>query len=501
MNIEQHIHKCFDVLIKLDDKKYVPPKDVFYDMVDGHKVAAFPLLAKTKQARFTIHKTVIDITPEDIYQTTEKALSYVTRKDFAKFRKSVEGLKTSLQYTDDVNGFTNYLFTLIHESGLYHLLYYLYKVQEPNATIEETVRAHTTFSIKMFDGQKQLADRIYAEDREYGKTLQGVMLNELARMGRRTGADGLKMQDALIFDGEKNVLTFMSSSKYGGVAMTIPMQKVLSMYHEELCKVLPADLSELGKVSLNDLGKYSKIRITLDKYMELTKTKDKKTARKTIEEACDRLYEISFATTVKQGKETQTYKGRLFQSQLTKQRGGIYEMEFSNNFLRYCATTTPAAFHKGMYQINGKTNPYAWSIGEKLRWYYEINRGRGQSARLSVAKLLEAVPDIPTYDEVMQTNRHVTERIISPVERDLDELQKLGVLKSWEYSNAKGLPLTREQVESMDYDTWSKLYIAFELNLPPQEQYIEQHQKRIAKAKERAAKIKAVSKNGGVTNR
>lgn len=472
----------------LEQKSFTPSQEEYFEEVDGVKVQAFSLLAKTKQARFTINKPIAKITPADILEHARRAAKYITRKDYDKFRKSIEGVKTSYNYENTELGFMLYLHTIMVEIGYAHLLVLAYDITHPNIDQMILLQDYSKLSGHLLGICSQYAKILYPSGGEYGKTLQGVMINELTRMGRRTGVNEPQRRDALFYTGENVSLAFMNSSKYGGVAMTTPMQKVFSMYQEGLCKKLPADLSKLGTITLKDLGNYSKIRITLDKYMELTKTKDKKTARKTIEEACDRLFDISFITTVKRGKEIVRYEGRLFQSRMTKQRGGIYEMEFSNDYLRYCATATPAAFHIGMYQLNGKTNPYSWSIGEKLRWYYEINRGREQAARLSVSKLLEAVTDIPTYEEVMQTNRRVTERIISPVERDLDELQAKGVLKSWEYSNAKGLPLTREQVESMDYDTWSKLYIAFELNLSPQDLYIEQHQKRIGK--KRAAKKK-----------
>lgn len=426
-----------------------------------------------------------DMTAEEVGKLAHGVYSKITVKHFQKFRKlalnSVDeygGDRDELrQVFEDGYGFnrdgcTCYFFHLFVISGMY------------KAGIKAVAeKDEGFFAVAMWETFKKMAARLFP-DGKYRKTLQGVMLNELSKIGRRTRC---KKQDAYILQKENAKIAFMKTDKFGGVAMTTPMQKVLSMYQEELCKVIPSNPKELGKITFDELGKYSKCRITLDGYMKLTRTKDKKTARKTIETACARLFEIYFSTTVNQGREYETYKGRLFQSQFTKHYGGIYEMEFSNDYLKYCSTTTPAAFHPGMYLIDGNKYRYAWSIGEKLRWYFEINRGREQAARLGVKRLLEEVPDIPTYEEVMSSTRDVTRRIIEPVERDLDELQRLGVLKSWEYTNAKGVPLTKKQVESMDYETWSQLYITFDLDLPSQNRYIEQHQKKVAAAKKRAA--------------
>ena len=320
----------------------------------------------------------------------------------------------------------------------------------------------------------------------YGKTLQGSLINQIRQIGKRTGSN-LFDKDTIIFDSENVRLAFFESDKYKGVAMTVPMQKVLSMLHEELCKILPSSLDDLGKVQLSKLSQYSKVRITLDKYMELTGTKDKKTARQTIREACDRLYDISFVAVVKDA----TFKGRLFCSQVTPIRGGIFEMEYTPRYLQYCSTTTPAAFHKGMYKINGNNNPYAWGLGEKLWQHFLLSRGKAGHGRLSVKKLITAVPDLPTYEEVMAGNKTVSQRIIEPFERDLNELRRLGVLKSWEYSNAKGKVLTDEQAELKEYATWVNLYIQFELDMPPQDKYIEAHKRKLKAAKEKAAKKQA----------
>ena len=325
----------------------------------------------------------------------------------------------------------------------------------------------------------------YAEENSlspYGVTTQGLLPNQLRQIGKRTGSD-LAKGDTLIFNGENVKLAFFESDKHNGVAMTVPMQKVLSMYHEELCKKLPLDWEELGRITLEELEQYSSVTITLDKYMELTGTKDKKTARAAIKDACDRLFFLSYVVMVK-GK---TYKGRLFSSMVETSYGGKFEMSYTPEYLRYCATTRPAAFHRGMYRINGKQNPYSWSIGQKLWQHYMINRGKANAEHLSVKKLLEAVPDLPTYEEVMEGNRVVNQRIIEPVERDLDELKRLGVLKSWEYSNSRGAALTAEQLANMEYNTWGKLYISFVLDLPPQAKYIEAHKKRLAAAAKKKA--------------
>ncbi len=318
----------------------------------------------------------------------------------------------------------------------------------------------------------------------YTTTTQGLLPNQLRQTGKRTS---LQEGNTLIFNGENVKLAYFESDKYNGVAMTVPMQKVNAMFQEALCKRLPTDLKQLGKITLEELDKYSSVIITLDDYMRLTGVKDKKEARAVIKDACDRLYHVSFIVKT----ENKTYKGRLFSAQVETAYGGKFEMKFTPDYLRYCATIRPADFHKGLYLIRGKYNPYSWGLGHKLWSYFIINRGKARANRLSVKSLIEAVPDIPAYDEMMLSDdKHTSRRIIDPFERDLNELLNVGYLLSWEYCNGRGEPLTDEQLENMDYSIWIKLYISFTLNLPSQDKHIENHKKKLAAAKKKTTKKK-----------
>lgn len=449
----------------------------------GEKFLVVTPLTESYEKAFARHAdrvySIAKKKPKLILKHAKKIFDRVSREDLQDYIDTLKRKRANKDYkqayTFDRDGMANFLLTISFEIGYYSLLIYAAEQNKlpPPLIIGELHKIINERAAVLFPDQ-------------YGKTLQGAMINQLRQIGKRAGVHGLLENDAIVYDTENIKLAFLKSSKYGGVAMTVPMQKVLSMYHEELCKILPNTLEELGNVKLSELKQYSKVRITLDQYMDLTKTKDKKTARKTVKEACDRLYEISFIATVKKGKDAKTYKGRLFQSQMVSYRGGVYEMEYSNDFLEYCSTTTPAAFHHAMYQIQGKYNPFSWGLGQKLRQHFEINRGKKNANRLSVKKLKEAVPDIPTYEDVMAGDKHVNKRIIEPFERDMDKLQELGIVKSWEYCNLRGRKLTKDQLDGQGYKEWEKLYITFELDLPSQEKYIEKHKKRIEAAKKKA---------------
>ena len=63
------------------------------------------------------------------------------------------------------------------------------------------------------------------------------------------------------------------------------------------------------------------------------------------------------------------------------------------------------------------------------------------------------------FVQVFQLNRSIDQRIITPFEKALDSLKFV----KWEYSNSKKVPLTEEQILSIDYKKFEKFYIKFDI--------------------------------------
>lgn len=132
-------------------------------------------------------------------------------------------------------------------------------------------------------------------------------------------------------------------------------------------------------------------------------------------------------------------------------------------------------------------NPNAYPLARKLALHHSIynNILRGTNNIISVAKLLESAPEIPSYEDVMASNRAWRKRIVEAFEKAMDEI---GSILTWEYCNSKKIPLTDNQAEIPDYATFESLYIKFDLvNAPDLTQKIEEKKKR-AKAKKKTRK-------------
>ena len=244
--------------------------------------------------------------------------------------------------------------------------------------------------------------------------------------------------------------------------------------------------------------------------MELCGLKDKKEARKQLNEAMQTLYNLSLSWDelryyVPEGKKKRVKENVHWQARIIDymgqdleqapvRRGRVYA-KFTMDIARYLSQAYIMPYPDKLMTINSKQNPHSYYIGRKLAEHHNMNIGKANACRISVKALLDALPDLPSYDSIMNSNsRSVTQKIIQPFERDLIALKDTyNVLKSWKYCNHNGEPLTEEQVESYSYSTWEQWLIEFELaDYPDQSERLAkiEERKRIASKKKSQNKTK-----------
>lgn len=145
-------------------------------------------------------------------------------------------------------------------------------------------------------------------------------------------------------------------------------------------------------------------------------------------------------------------------------RNGVIQIAFSPEIAQYLADKNVITqYPTKLLRISGR-KPTAYYIGRKLAEHYNIdnNQIKGTHDRISIKALL-AVSGLPTYEEVQATDRgHWENRIKHYFEEALDELTREGILKNWEYTHAKGVPLTDEEASNItSYSDFEKLYLHF----------------------------------------
>lgn len=207
------------------------------------------------------------------------------------------------------------------------------------------------------------------------------------------------------------------------------------------------------------------VTIPLEDYMHqcgipLTKASKDKTRRK-VKEDLEALYNTSIEWTESAGNEGMKDYAKMRVISMHSIRAGKIIMRFSEDMARYLTHAYVMQYPMELFRLDER-NPNTYYLGKKLLLHNSIenNRRRKTANLLSVKSLLEATPEIPTYEEVMQGDRHLERRIIQPFE---NALNALGDTITWEYAGAKGVPLGEEALAKFTYDVFVKSYVKFEL--------------------------------------
>ena len=261
-------------------------------------------------------------------------------------------------------------------------------------------------------------------------------------------------------------------------------KQVLAYTLVRLSEVLPAKGLE------DEAYNHTIYKLDLNDYCEARGLKDKKSARATLIKALDDLtaciFEYSYVEFVK-AANGQKYakdmeaKGAILTLLRPKEarEGGYFHrgkctIEFTNSFIKFMANygRKYMPFYRALLNINPRLNPYSFVLGYKLQTHRFLRNGYANQNLISVQALIRVCDfNADTY--------HIAQTIIEPFERDLDNLQALGVIESWEYANAKGQKLSDKQLKSFNLDTWLELYIKFKFkDYPKLEGSKHQHKKK-----------------------
>ena len=255
-------------------------------------------------------------------------------------------------------------------------------------------------------------------------------------------------------------------------------------------KLLIAFISEFTKSNhRNSLQPNLAVSIPLEDYVRLTKGPDvniTKTlidnTRKKIKRDLDILFYSSFEWTENRRGESKGYMG----IHLLSMRGiknGIIFANFTPEFAKclldsYVMTAVPNDFY-----AMDERNPNAYSLAWKLITHNSIdNNQKANTANiLNVGRLLKSLPDIPTVEEVLSSDRHITNRIIDPFEAALDSIP---IISHWEYCSSGGAVLPNKQAEFSSYEDFANSYIKYEIaNAPDHKSRIQTKQDKQTKKK------------------
>lgn len=363
----------------------------------------------------------------------------------------------------------------------------------PKEPIKKNASAVIRQSVELVQGEGQ---------KHYSNMLQGKATNALSHSSKR----GHKVDP---FTGVGSLLTAegvqVFLENFNNVSLNVQTHKVLDALTLELTSNFPHG----AEATADQINKHRAVILSVNDYAELCGIKDKKEARKQLKEAITTLFNVvlewdEIGYIVPDGKKRRTkqvlhHKLRVSDHIITDEsenpiKGGKVAFKFSFEIAEYLSHAYIMPYPGKLLTVNSKRNPHSYYIGRKLAEHHNMNIGKPNTNRISVKAILEALPDLPSYNEVINTaGKNVTQQIIQPFERDLIALKNTyGILASWKYCNSKGEPLTEEQVESCNYSTWEQWLIEFELaDYPDQNERLA----KIAERKKIATKRKSQGKN------
>lgn len=275
-----------------------------------------------------------------------------------------------------------------------------------------------------------------------------------------------------------DTITGTATITQGNFSITIPDFTKLKGFRTSTYQLLDA-----LTVALTETGaKSPAVALSLEEYMKKRGLKDKKEARKQVTDDLETLFNatISFKEKRKKGQEQDFHDIRIIDSKGI--RKGIINVTFGTAFYNILLGYPIMPYPAQLWELNSKRNPNSFYLLRKIAEHKNMNVGKKNEDIIAVKTLLAAAPNLPSYEEVMNTDRAISRRIIEPFERDMDALEDT---LTWTYCHSNNTPLTDEELSSMSYDTFISLLIKIDWKqYPDQTARLERKAKRIEQAKQ-----------------
>ena len=261
----------------------------------------------------------------------------------------------------------------------------------------------------------------------FAPMLNGAATNTFTNISPHADKPNINLLgDAVIKKGDMTVFI----DKYNELpsALRISAHKLL-----DFCTVKLTEQNSLKAASPN-----TTVKFRLKEYAQMCGIPDTKPSmdkfRRKVKADLDALFRVSMEwkePSRRECKEARSFtKTRICTS--IGMRNGIVNMTFSPELANYLIQSYIMLYPLGVLKIDER-NPSAYHIGKKLLLHSSNgnNQKSGTANTISVKSLLAVCPDIPSYEEVLNSsNRSFRERIVKPFEKALNTLN---FLTGWEY--------------------------------------------------------------------
>lgn len=228
-------------------------------------------------------------------------------------------------------------------------------------------------------------------------------------------------------------------------------------------------------------GKSLTVSISLDDYMAMRGIKDRKEARNQVKADLSVISQTSITGEESRGKNTISYAFVNIADSGILRRNGQIDFTYGATYGQMLRNYPVMPYPTQLFRLNGKRNPNSFSFLRKISEHKNMNAGKKNEDIISVRTLLDSTGHIPSYDDVMAGNKNISDRIILPFERDMDELAET---LSWHYCRSNNEPLSDQESASMTYDIFIDLLVKITWkDYPDQTARLERKAEQIERAK------------------
>lgn len=214
-------------------------------------------------------------------------------------------------------------------------------------------------------------------------------------------------------------------------------------------------LADALMIKFTEMGsKEQMVTLSLDEYMRLCELKNTTEMRKQVNSDLKTLLNMHVSFQKSSNREQSMQDIRLCRD--VKIKNNIIFFTFSDEFFIIMKTMPVMHYPEKLFRINLKKNPNSYYFLKKIAEHKKMNYFKKNADTLSVKTLLSCTPELPSYEEVVNSDRAVGRRIIEPFERDMNELSDI---LRWEYCHSNGTRLTDDELDNFNYHIFYGLLV------------------------------------------
>ena len=205
------------------------------------------------------------------------------------------------------------------------------------------------------------------------------------------------------------------------------------------------------------------VYLSLNEYMQLCNLKNISEVRKQVNKELKTLLNMKVSFLKSSNKEQSLNEMKICSD--VKIKNNIIVFTISREFFVIMKTMPVMYYPEKLFKINLKKNPNSYYFLKKISEHKKMNYFKKNADTISVRTLLNCTPELPSYDDVVNSDRAVARRIIDPFERDMNELSDVLV---WEYCHTNKKPLTDDELKNFNYHIFYSLLVRIKWRYYPE---------------------------------